>query len=190
MVRKLCAGIALFELFFGYPFMCLASLVITSPSPLPNAVKGESYKYQLEAEGFIPGTLNWSIEPTEMEYIEIETPHHFAGIINASRIMDSEHHRPHDAVLPFTLCYYGDRYRKIRIGRAGNFGFLGVAPYSISMLDFKRSVVMAPLLSDFYMNPSSDPYEGDGVYFDARPWRCVFTWRGRSSSTAEQDRNF
>jgi len=188
MIPKTCFFIAILLFFSVYPFVSSSALEITSPSQLPDAVKGQLYSFQLEAEGAV-GKVTWEIETGEMEYVEVETPHYFAGAPYAVRIMDHEG-KVADADLPFVFPYYGERYHKVKIGRAGNFGFGNVSSSGMSESYLRREPIIAPLGQELYMEPPISPDEGDGVYAEVVPWRCVLTWRGRSEGSETQDRTF
>lgn len=166
-----------------------SALVITTPSTLPDGVKGEFYSFQLEAEGAI-GDVTWEIETGNMAYIEIETPHHFTGTANANTIMD-ETVRKVTVALPFDFPFYGETYQKLLVSRAGYMGFKGVQIGPDDGFHFEMDMtVIAPLMDDLYIQTPGDPITGDGVFAEVVPWRCVVTWRGRSSSSAKQDREF
>ncbi len=188
MNHKLSCSMGIVLFFFGYPFVSSSALEITSPSTLPDAVKGEFYSFQFEAEGAVEKVL-WEIETGEMEYVEIETPHHFASAPGAVRIMDHEGARER-VDLPFVFCYYGERYHKVKIGRAGNFGFWNVLSSHVRESDLRMEAIMVPLGQELHMEPPVGPEEGDGVYVETVPWRCIVTWTGRSEGSETQDKNF
>ena len=92
-------------LLFGFHSACWPGLVITSPSTLPDGAKGEPYNFQLEAEGAV-GEVTWDAYTGEDAYVEIETPHHFAGTANALGIIEPSGGKE-DVPLPFGFRFYG-----------------------------------------------------------------------------------
>lgn len=64
-------------LFCFCPFVRSSALEITSPSALPDGVRGEPYNFQLRLEA-AAGQVTWSVDTGETDYVQIETPHHFA----------------------------------------------------------------------------------------------------------------
>jgi hypothetical protein len=166
-----------------------AALTITSPSTLPDGVRGEFYSFQLEAEGAV-GDVTWELDTGDNAYVEIETPHYFASTASAAPII-SETAKKADVPLPFEFPFYGETYCKLLISSAGHMGFSGVQIAPEAGRPFEESMTaMAPLMDDLYIKTSGDPATGDGVFVEAVPWRGVVTWRGRSSSGAKQDREF
>lgn len=183
MIRRFYCLAAASVLFLIYPFASWSALVITSPSSLPDAVKGELYVFQLEAEGAV-GSVVWEIETGEMEYVEVETPHHFAGTADAVQIMDYRGGMPRKMELPFVFPYYGWAYRKMRIGEAGNMGPLHARLGSPSTSKLRGWLIMAPLWQS-WLNSALG-----GVYAEAVPWRFVVTWKGRKSGSQTDDINY
>ncbi|MDP2897486.1 MAG: right-handed parallel beta-helix repeat-containing protein [bacterium] len=189
MPRQLRFGFISLLLVIASPTLTSFALVITSPSTLPDAVKGEFYSFQLQTEGAI-GDVTWEIETGAMAYVEVETPHRFAGTTNATGIISTSDTKV-DVPLPFNFPFYGETYQKLLVSSAGYMGFKGIGGYRASASYFYSSVAgMAPLMAHLYIETPGDPLTGDGVFAEAVAWRCVVTWRGRSSSTANQDREF
>ncbi len=173
--------ITAFVCLFAFALVPSFGLEILSPSKLPDAVKGEFYMYELEASGAV-GEVTWDIETGEMEYVEVETPHHFAEPSDAMQIL-----QPADRVarvnLLFGFPFYGTRYRKMRIQRMGCFTPSGI-PGGGSITWLKSTTVMGPFWHE------SDDWPFDSAYVQAVPWRTVFTWRGRTSGSKTYDINF
>lgn len=166
------------------------SLTITSPSTLPEGVKGEFYSFQLEVEGAV-GDVTWEVETGNMAYVEIETPHYFAGTARASRIL-SETAIVASIRPGFDFPFYGDTYLKIFLSSSGYMGIGGIYAGPRSKGEFELHVTgIAPLMDDLYIKTPGDPITGDGIFAEVCPWRCVVTWRGRSASDRkEPDREF
>ncbi len=186
MTRRVYCLTATSVLFLIYPFASWSALVITSPSSLPDAVKGEFYTFQLEAEGAV-GDVMWEIETGEMEYVEVETPHHFADTSNAVRVIDCRGHGGRAKVsLPFLFPFYGKQYRTPRIDRAGYLSPPDIWWEFSSIDSLKRSAVITPVGRSLWGSSEL----GDGVYIESVPWRYVITWRGRSPESATRDINY
>jgi len=190
MTRQLRSALVSSVLLSAFCAPSCFALVITSLSTLPDGAKDEFYSFQLEAEGAV-GHVTWEVETGDKEYVEIETPHHFAGSANANPIID-ETAKKADVPLPFDFPFYGETYQKLLVSSAGHMGFKGVQIGPEPARRFEESMTgMVPLMDDLYIKTPGDPITGDGVFAEVVPWRCVVTWRGRSSSDRkEPDREF
>jgi len=118
MIRNGWSRIPVLLFFLGYRFVSSSALEISSPPTLPDAVKGEPYNFQLQVEG-AAGEVAWSVDTGEMDYAEVETPHHFAEPADAVRVT---YQRYGALEFPFVFPYYGVGYRKTSVRGHGNMG--------------------------------------------------------------------
>ncbi len=169
--RKACRLIVLL-LFSAYPSIRSASLEITTPSSLPDGVKGEPYNVPIEVDEAV-GELLWSVVSGEKEYVEVETPHEMIDLSGSMKIMPSRGEREQKMNLPFVFSYYGRRYPKMWISENGNVGPVGAATYYSNMNSFRAMFLIAPC----WTRPGNSGFRS--VYLESVPWRFVVTWEGR-----------